>query len=78
MRPDLGHNISFENDGKIVYAYNIVVGDKVIQKKGREVVQILGTDKNCYLSPTKEIWEVAYTDPKTKKDTKEKVTFYLK
>ena len=77
MRPDLGHNIAFENDGTIKYAYSIVVGDKIVQKKGREVVQLLGTSKTCYLNPTTEVWDIKYMDMKTSKEKEEKVTFQL-
>ena len=77
MRPDLGHNIAFENDGTIKYAYSIVVGDKIVQKKGREVVQLLGTSKTCYLHPTTEVWDMTYMDMKTSKEKEEKVTFQL-
>ena len=72
MRPDLGHNLVFHNDGKITHKTN-----------GREVIQILGTDKKCYLKPTTEEWlmyEQKYhnpTFPASKLKLVDKVTWYL-
>ena len=72
MRPDLGYNLVFHDDGKITNKTN-----------GREVIQILGTDKNCYLRPTTEEW-LTYrqkyknpTFPASKLELYNKAVWYL-
>jgi hypothetical protein len=62
-RPSLGHNLIFNRNGKITNKLD-----------GREVIQVLGTDRNCYLRPTVEDWsEYAYD-----RKNPSKTTFYLK
>jgi hypothetical protein len=70
-RPSLGHNLIFNSNDKITNKLD-----------GREVIQVLGTDRNCYLRPTVEDWTF-YTSYKTGSNRgkfKEvgKVKFYLK
>ena len=66
-RPSLGHNLVFHNNGKITNKLD-----------GREVMQVLGTDKNCYLHPTVEEW--TFFNKNRSGDFKEvgRVKFYLR
>ena len=73
MRPDLGHAMVFHSNGKITSKIDM---DEKFHNKldGREVIQVLGTDRNCYLRPTVEEWlEYAYD-----RKNPTKTTFYLK
>jgi len=70
FRPDLGHNLIFSSSG--------VITNKL---DGREVIQVLGTDRNCYLKPTIEEWGLyanKYSHVTGDYILKDRVKFYLK
>ncbi len=66
-RPDLGYNLVFHSDGKITNKLD-----------GREVIQVLGTDKNCYLYPTVEEWTLYNKNRSGDFREAGRVKFYLK